>query len=57
MPKTNVAIVGESGSGKSTFVNLVMRFYDPDHGKVLIDGKDVRDYAVSDLRARMGLVM
>jgi ABC-type multidrug transport system fused ATPase/permease subunit len=34
-----------------------MRFYDPDHGKVLIDGKDAKDYAVADLRARMGLVM
>lgn len=52
-----VAVVGESGAGKSTFINLVMRFYDPDHGQVLIDGVDVREYNISDLRRQMGLVM
>lgn len=52
-----IAIVGESGSGKSTLINLVMRFYDPEIGQVLIDGVDVREYRVSDLRAKMGLVM
>jgi ATP-binding cassette subfamily B (MDR/TAP) protein 1 len=55
--KTSVACVGESGSGKSTFINLVMRFYDPDFGQVLIDGIDIKKYDVRQLRARMGLVM
>lgn len=41
-PNESVALVGESGSGKSTFVNLVLRFYDPDFGQVLIDGIDIR---------------
>ncbi len=53
----SVAVVGESGSGKSTLVNLVLRFYDPDHGVVLIDGIDVRKYNLKQLRRRMGLVM
>lgn len=56
-PQTSVAIVGESGSGKSTFINLVMRFYDPDFGQVLIDGINVKNYSVRELRQRMGLVM
>jgi ABC-type multidrug transport system fused ATPase/permease subunit len=41
-PNESVAVVGESGSGKSTLVNLVLRFYDPDHGQVLIDGIDIK---------------
>lgn len=56
-PKDCIAIVGESGSGKSTFINLVMRFYEPDFGDVFIDGKNVKEYNVASLRARMGLVM
>lgn len=44
--KESVAIVGESGCGKSTLVNLVLRFYDPDFGKVLIDGVDIKNYNV-----------
>src|SRR5205823_864938 len=45
-----VAIVGPTGSGKSTLVNLIARFYDPQSGRVVIDGMDVRDTALSSLR-------
>lgn len=55
--KDCIAIVGESGQGKSTFINLVMRFYDPEFGAVLIDGVDVRSYDLPQLRMKMGLVM
>jgi ATP-binding cassette subfamily B protein len=51
-----VAIVGESGSGKSTLLKLLMRFYDPTTGRLLIDGVDCRDFDVASLRARIGLV-
>jgi ABC-type multidrug transport system fused ATPase/permease subunit len=56
-PNESVAVVGESGSGKSTLVNLILRFYDPDHGEVLIDGVNVKNYDLKQLRKRMGLVM
>jgi len=55
--KDNIAVVGESGQGKSTFINLVMRFYDVEFGTVLVDGVDVREYNVVDLRRMLGLVM
>jgi ATP-binding cassette subfamily B protein len=51
-----VAIVGSSGSGKSTILNLLMRLYDPDRGKITIGGADLRDIAVRDLRSRIGYV-
>jgi subfamily B ATP-binding cassette protein MsbA len=51
-----VAIVGRSGGGKSTLVDLIPRFIDPDRGTVLIDGIDIRDVAVKDLRHLMGIV-
>ena len=56
-PDEIVAVVGESGAGKSTFINLIMRFYEPEMGQVLIDDVDVRDYKIADLRMQMGLVM
>jgi subfamily B ATP-binding cassette protein MsbA len=53
---STVAIVGRSGSGKSTLVSLLPRFYDPITGSVLIDGVDIRDYRLSDLRRQISLV-
>lgn len=51
-----LGIAGESGSGKSTLVNLLFRFYDPTHGFLRIDGRDVREVPVRDLRQLMALV-
>ncbi|MFH1490772.1 MAG: ABC transporter ATP-binding protein, partial [Pseudomonadota bacterium] len=56
-PGEMVAIVGATGAGKSTIVNLIERFYDPDQGRVLLDGRDIRDLAKGDLRRNLGLVM
>lgn len=56
-PNESVALVGESGCGKSTFVNLLMRFYDVDHGEILLDGVNIRDINLHDLRKAISLVM
>ena len=56
-PKESVAIVGESGQGKSTLISLIMRFYDPDFGRILVDGVDIKQWNICELRAKMGLVM
>jgi len=56
-PGQTLAIVGATGSGKSTIVNLVERFYDPDGGTILIDGRDIRSLNTEWLRQRIGLVM
>ena len=56
-PKESVALVGESGCGKSTFVNLVMRFYDVDSGDVFIDGVNIKDYDLHSLREHISMVM
>ena len=53
---STLAIVGRSGSGKSTLVSLLPRFYDPTSGMVLIDGVDIRDYRLADLRRQISLV-
>jgi subfamily B ATP-binding cassette protein MsbA len=53
---STVAIVGKSGSGKSTLVSLLPRFYDPIAGTVLLDGIDIREYSLHDLRAQMSAV-
>ncbi|MGA2776548.1 MAG: lipid A export permease/ATP-binding protein MsbA [Steroidobacteraceae bacterium] len=55
-PGETVAIVGRSGSGKTTLVGLVPRFYDVQKGAVLLDGVDVRDYRLTDLRSQVSLV-
>ncbi len=55
-PGETVAIVGPSGSGKTTLVGLVPRFYDVERGSVLLDGVDVREYRLTDLRSQVSLV-
>lgn len=55
-PGETVAIVGQSGSGKSTLVDLLPRFWDVQSGQIMIDGKDIREYKVHDLRSLMGNV-
>ena len=51
-----IALVGESGGGKSTLVDLLPRFYDVSAGHILIDGTDIRDFKISDVRGLMGIV-
>lgn len=51
-----VAIVGPSGSGKSTLVSLILRFYDPDSGKIWIDGKEASSFSLTELRNQMAIV-
>jgi subfamily B ATP-binding cassette protein MsbA len=51
-----IAIVGKSGSGKSTLVDLLPRFIDPQRGKIYLDGRDIREYKISDLRDLLGIV-
>jgi subfamily B ATP-binding cassette protein MsbA len=51
-----IAIVGPSGSGKTTISSLLMRFYEPAEGSVLIDGKDIKDFTLSSLRSHIGIV-
>ncbi len=56
-PGSFVAIVGGTGTGKSSLVNLIPRFYDVTGGAVLVDGMDVRDYPLEELRSRIGMVL
>ena len=51
-----IALVGQSGSGKSTLVDLIPRYHDVSSGQILIDGKDIREVGISDLRQRIGYV-
>ncbi|MBU2114785.1 MAG: lipid A export permease/ATP-binding protein MsbA [Gammaproteobacteria bacterium] len=55
-PGQTVALVGRSGSGKTTISSLIPRFYPVQHGKVLLDGADIRDYQLSQLRAQIAMV-
>src|SRR5262249_30968103 len=56
-PGTRVGIAGATGAGKTTLVSLLSRFYDPTAGQVLLDGVDLRDYKLADLRNQFGIVL
>ncbi|MDQ7040449.1 MAG: ABC transporter ATP-binding protein [Rhodothermus sp.] len=56
-PGQHVAIVGATGAGKTTIINLLLRFYEVQRGQILLDGHDVRAYALRDLRRHIGLVL
>jgi ATP-binding cassette subfamily B protein len=56
-PGTRVGISGTTGAGKSTLMNLLTRFYDPTVGQVLLDGVDIRDYKLADLREQFAIVL
>jgi ABC-type multidrug transport system fused ATPase/permease subunit len=51
-----IALVGPSGAGKSTLISLLLRLYDPSSGRLLIDGRDARDYQLTELRGQMSMV-
>lgn len=53
---TSLGIIGATGSGKTTIINLLMRFYDATEGKVIVDGKDVKEYKLTELRKKFGVV-
>jgi ATP-binding cassette subfamily B protein len=57
LPGQRVVIVGPSGSGKSTLASLLLRFHDPSEGRILVDGKDIRDYSTDSLRSQISVVM
>ncbi|MHB8928236.1 MAG: ABC transporter ATP-binding protein [Bacillota bacterium] len=56
-PGENIALVGPTGAGKSTVVNLLARFYDPDEGRVVVDGHDLRSVTMASLRSQLGVVL
>lgn len=57
MPGTSVAIVGPTGAGKTTIINLLSRFYNPDEGKILIDGLDILDLQIKSIRKQVGVML
>lgn len=56
-PGEHIALVGPSGGGKSTMISLLLRLYDPDEGRVMIDGHDIRDYTIESLRSQISTVL
>ena len=56
-PGTRLGVVGKTGAGKTTLVSLITRFYDPTAGAILLDGIDLRDYKLADLRNQFGIVL
>jgi ATP-binding cassette, subfamily B, bacterial len=56
-PGERMALVGSSGSGKSTLVNLLLHLYEPQAGRVLVDGRDVREYTLESLRSQIAVVL
>jgi ATP-binding cassette subfamily B protein len=56
-PGEMIGLVGKSGAGKSTFINLICRFYEADHGEVFIDGHNVKDISLHSLREQVGVVL
>jgi ATP-binding cassette, subfamily B, bacterial len=56
-PGQRVAVVGPTGAGKTTLMSLLLRFYDPQHGRILVDGVDVRDATLDSLREQVSLVL
>ncbi len=55
-PGDVIALVGSSGAGKSTLINLLLRFYDPQRGQILVDDIDIRDVTLTSLRHQIGIV-
>jgi ATP-binding cassette, subfamily B, multidrug efflux pump len=55
-PGRTLALVGHTGAGKTTIVNLLLRFYDPERGRITVDGVDIRDLTTADLRSAIGFV-
>lgn len=56
-PGTRLGIAGQTGAGKTTLVSLLTRFYDPSEGRILLDGVDLRDYRLADLRRQFAIVL
>ena len=56
MPGQTIALVGHTGAGKTTVVNLLLRFYDPERGRITVDGTDIRELSTAELRSLIGFV-
>ena len=55
-PSSTVALIGSSGAGKTTLANLLLRFWDPDQGAITLNGRDLREYRLDELRRQIALV-